>query len=223
MKCTFAGLNLGLMLLLVGCQGGRENVLPPARFQPPTDAVPAVQRDVFKPGDSLELFVEEDPAFNGTYQVREGGYILIPRVGRIQISGLDRDGAENHLTKTLQKSQLTKARVLVEHVKLAGASPLTSSDIPKIMVYFTGSVTKPGMHMLPLIKNRPMGLYEALLIIGGASRFGHIGKVEVLRQDVSGRRVRSVVDLRPIREGNADDPPLAEGDIVNVSEKVFGF
>ncbi|HBJ87515.1 MAG TPA: hypothetical protein DDZ88_27390 [Verrucomicrobiales bacterium] len=222
MKCTFAGLGLGSVMVLTGCLGGRENVLPPARFQLPANA-PSVQRDLFKPGDSLELFVEEDPSFNGTFPVREGGYILIPRMGRVQVSGLDRDEAEIHLTKTLQKNQLTKARVLVEHVKIAGRGALTSPDVPKIMVYFTGSVAKPGMHMLPLIKGRPMGLYEALLITGGASRFGHLGRVEVLRPDSSGRRTRTLVDLRPIREGNADDPPLSEGDIVNVSEKVFGF
>ncbi len=221
MKCIFVGLGLG-SVMLTGCLGGRENTLPPARFQLPPNA-PSVQRDLFKPGDSLELFVEEDPSFNGTYPVREGGYILIPRMGRVQVSGLDRDEAENHLTKTLQKNQLTKARVLVEHVKIRGGGALTSPDVPKIMVYFTGSVAKPGMHMLPLIKGRPMGLYEALLITGGASRFGHLGRVEVLRPDSSGRRTRTLVDLRPIREGNADDPPLSEGDIVNVSEKVFGF
>lgn len=222
MKFFFAGLGLGAVMILSGCLGGRDSVLAPARFQPPANA-PSVQRDSFKPGDSLELFVEEDASFNGTYPVREGGYILIPRVGRVQVSGLDRDEAENHLTKTLQKNQLTKARVLVEHVKIAVGGPLTSPDVPKIMVYFTGSVSKPGMHMLPLIKGRPMGLYEALLITGGASRFGHLGRVEVLRPDSTGRRKRTLVDLRPIREGNADDPPLAEGDIVNVTEKVFGF
>lgn len=221
MKFIFVGFGLG-SLLLTGCVGGRENSLPPAIFQFTANA-PSIQRDEFKPGDALELFVEEDPSFNGTYPVREGGYILIPRMGRVQLSGLTRDEAENHLTQTLQKNQLTKARVLVEHVKIAGRGALTSPDVPKIMVYLTGSVAKPGMHMLPFIKGRPMGLYEALLITGGASRFGNLGRVEVLRPDSSGRRVRTIVDLRPIREGKADDPPLSEGDIVNVRERVFGF
>lgn len=207
---------------LAGCVGSDDEVLPPAML-PPAQLQTAAPPNVFAPGDSLELFVEEDPSFNGTYLIREGGYILVPRIGRVQVSGLDREGAERHITQTLQKGQLAKAKVLVEHLKSGGRPALSSPEAPKIMIYLTGSVAKPGVHLLPLVKNRPMGLYEALLITGGLTRFGHHGKVEILRADNTGRRVRSVVDLRPIRDGKADDPPLSEGDIINVSEKVFGF
>ena len=211
-----------IMLALAGCADRPEVPLPPVML-PPSAAPAGRTNDIFIPGDSLELFVEEDPSFNGTYPIREGGYILIPRIGRIQISGLNREGAERHITQTLQKGQLAKAKVLVEHIK-AGRSPaLNSPETPKIMVYLTGSVAKPGVHLLPIVKTRPMGLYEALLITGGLTRFGNHGKVEILRADSSGRRCRTVVDIRPIRDGRADDPPLSEGDIVNVSEQVFGF
>jgi protein involved in polysaccharide export with SLBB domain len=211
-----------MVVLLVGCADRSDVPLPPVMLPPP--AAPVGQtNDVFIPGDSLELFVEEDPSFNGTYPIREGGYILIPRIGRIQISGLNREGAERHITQTLQKGQLAKAKVLVEHIKLGRSPALSSPETPKIMVYLTGSVAKPGVHLLPLVKSRPMGLYEALLITGGLTRFGNHGKVEILRADSSGRRARTVVDIRPIRDGKADDPPLSEGDIINVSEKVFGF
>lgn len=213
---------LAVVATLAGCVGNEDEFLPPVML-PPAQLQAASTQNVFAPGDSLELFVEEDPSFNGTYLIRQGGYILVPRIGRVQVSGLDREGAERHIMHILQKGQLAKAKVFVEQIKSGERPSLSSPEAPKIMIYLTGSVSKPGVHLLPLVRNRPMGLYEALLITGGLTRFGHHGKVEILRADSTGRRVRSVVDLRPIRDGKKDDPPLSEGDIVNVSEKVFGF
>lgn len=227
-KRTLKGLlvPVGLAATVVGCEGVRKE--PPQPLPAPAIAAAAKPAaDVFLAGDSLELFVEEDPSFNGTYPVREGGYVLIPRIGRVHVMGMDRQGAEGQLTQALQRGQLAKARVLVERIKGVAAGGAGAGSVlpgvPKIMVYFTGSVSKPGMHALPLINGKPMGTYEALLISGGLSKFGTLGKVEILRPSASGRRTRIVVDLRPIRDGSADDPPLGEGDIVNVSEKVFGF
>lgn len=180
---------------------------------------------VLQPGDSMELIVEEDESFNGTYSVREGGYILIPKLGRIQVAGLDRDQAEKHLTSTLQRNQLIKAKVFVELIKTnSGDSATAPLNTPKITVFLTGNVSKPGTHVLPIVNGRTIGAYEALLISGGLSRFGNVSKVEILRIDpATGRRLRSVVDLRPVRDGTQADTPLGEGDIVNVNERVFGF
>lgn len=177
---------------------------------------------VFQPGDKLELYVEEDASFNGNYVVRPGGYILIPKIGRIRVDGLDREGAEQLLTQTLQKNQLTKAKVLVEHVSGNYDRP-GPPGVPKVMVFITGQVARSGAHYLPISDGKSVGVYEALLISGGLSKFAQLGKVEVFRSDSSGRRTRTMLDLRPIRDGLADDPPVADGDIINVSEKVFGF
>lgn len=177
---------------------------------------------VFQPGDKLELYVEEDPSFNGDYVVRPGGYILIPKIGRLKVEGLDRDGAEQVLTQALQRSQLTKAKVLVEHVSGNYDRP-GPPGVPKIMVFITGQVARSGAHYLPVTDGKSIGIYEALLISGGLSKFAQLGKVEVFRSDANGRRTRTMIDLRPIRDGLEDDPPVSDGDIINVSEKVFGF
>jgi protein involved in polysaccharide export with SLBB domain len=182
----------------------------------------AGSKAVFQPGDKLELYVEEDASFNGNYIVRPGGYILIPKIGRLKVEGLDRDGAEQLLTQTLQKNQLTKAKVLVEHVSGNYDRP-GPPGVPKIMVFITGQVSRSGAHYLPVSDGKSIGLYETLLISGGLSKFAQLGKVEVFRSDSSGRRTRTMIDLRPIRDGLAEDPPVADGDIINVSEKVFGF
>jgi len=229
-------INLTIWLIL-GCltsavlsscgSSGTKTLPPPVQavigIQAPTPGSPL--KPILQPGDSMELLVEEDPSFNGNYPVREGGYILIPKLGRVPVAGLDRDQAENHLTNLLQKNQLIKAKVFVELVKAKGGDLAAALvNTPKITVFFTGNVAKPGTHVLPVINGRSIGVYEALLISGGLSRFGNVGKVEILRIDpATGRRLRSVVDLRPVRDGTQDDTPLGEGDIVNVNERVFGF
>jgi uncharacterized protein YukE len=55
--------------------------------------------NIILPGDNLELFVVEDPSFNGRYPVRRGGYIIMPAVGRISVAGKTQQGAETEVRK----------------------------------------------------------------------------------------------------------------------------
>lgn len=214
--------------LLAACKHSPEidNTLPPPALLTPPTPQASVNPMLFVVGDSLELFVKEDATLNGSYVVREGGYIVIPRAGRIQVAGLDRTQAEARVKEVLQKTQLTEATVLVERTALNGglgqvATPIAA--MPKVMVFLTGAVPRSGAHHIPLPKGRPVGLYEALLITGGMNKFAREDRVEIFRTDTQGRRRRAVVDVRPIRLGQADDPPVGEGDVIHVPEKVFGF
>lgn len=68
-----------------------------------------------------------------------------------------------------------------------------------------------------------MGVYEAILIAGGISRFGDDQKVHLLRTGDDGRKHKIPVNIRLIERGEAGDPPIGHGDIVVVPERVFGF
>lgn len=200
--------------------------LPPLARKPGIVVAPQIAKDVFQAGDNLELFVKEDATLNNSYPVREGGYIVIPRAGRISVAGLTRAEAEARIKETLQGTQLTKASVLVERMsKSAQLSSVSgaASSVPKIMVYVTGAVKQPGTHFVPMAEGRSLGIYETLLITGGLSRLSQDQRVEVMRMDDSGRRQRAIIDLRKVSQGLADDPPVGEGDIIHVPEKVFGF
>lgn len=218
-----------LQVLLTSCQSSSDTSGEPLPapaltvLGAPPPAAPAL---TFVPGDVLELFVKEDATLNGSYPVREGGYIVIPRAGRIQVAGLDRTQAESRVKEVLQRTQLTEATVLVErtakHAGLAqGTTPIAA--MPKVMVFLTGAVPRSGAHHIPLPNGRSLGVYEALLITGGMNKFAREDRVEIFRTDNQGRRRRAVVDLRPVRIGQADDPPVGEGDVIHVPEKVFGF
>ncbi len=216
-----------LVSLLPSCNssGPISGDLPPI-LQPVKHVQNAIPSDRFVPGDNLELFVKEDSTLNSSYPVRDGGYIVIPRVGRIQVTGLTRSEAEKLVKESLKKTQLTEATVLVERTSknaLLSGSPGSSISVPKLMIYVTGAVLHPGTHYVPLTEGRSLGMYEAILITGGLARLAQDQKVELMRVDSSGRRHRAVFDLRKVRDGAASDPPVGAGDIIHVPEKVFGF
>jgi protein involved in polysaccharide export with SLBB domain len=66
--------------------------------------------------DRLELFVTEDPQFNGVYTVRESGDIIIPIVGRIPVEGSSVEEAEKTIKERLERGQLQKATVIVDRL-----------------------------------------------------------------------------------------------------------
>ena len=216
-------------LSLVGCKSADpvfSGQLPPVTKIMQTADVAKTDSGVFAPGDYLELFVKEDATLNSSYPVREGGYIVIPRAGRINVVGLPRNDAELKVKQVLQQTQLTEATVLVERTSKGAALAAATGISPtasKVMIYVTGAVFKPGTHYVPLPEGKNLGVYEALLITGGLARLAQDQRVEIIRSDSTGKRHRALVDVRQIRMGLAQDPPVGEGDIIHVPEKVFGF
>lgn len=224
---SFPSSCLFLVVSILSACSHRENGnLPPPSIKPEIAVTPPAAKDVFQAGDNLELFVKEDASLNNSYPVREGGYIVIPRAGRISVAGLTLTEAEKRVKEALQGTQLTKATVLVERMSKSdqlSSMPGAASSTPKVMVYITGAVKQPGTHLVPITDGRSLGIYETLLITGGLSRLAHEQRVEVIRRDASGKRHRTTIDLRKVSQGLVDDPPVGEGDIIHVPEKVFGF
>lgn len=173
-------------------------------------------------GDELELFVKEDPVFNGTYRVRERGDIIIPDIGRINVKGLDVQSAERRVESYLEKGQIKDATVILDRVRATGSGPSVAGS-RRMLVYMTGNVQKPGQHMLTVPEGRPLGVYEAILISGGLGKFADEQKVHVLRMDSKRVRHRVPVNIKLIRQGSSPDPAIGQGDVIVVPEKVFGF
>jgi protein involved in polysaccharide export with SLBB domain len=222
---------LALQLLLavqLDCSGGHQGVgkLPPPRI-PTTAAASATGEPVFKAGDSVELLVEEDRAFDGVFEVREGGYVLIPKVGRITVAGMTRSTVEKDIRDKLQHQQLKRATVYVElRPGQTGNdyNAVTGSSGQHISIFLTGAVARPGLHALQMRSDgRFPGVFEVLLTTGGLSKFGDESKVRIMRPAEGGTRQPLQVDVRKIRDGLTADVPVGDGDIIEVREKVFGF
>ena len=224
---NFLLLNLAILSLVVLFVGACSPVQSDSLDIPPASmpSVVAKPNDLnIKAGDRLELFVKEDPVFNGVYEVREGGDIIIPAVGRIQLKGLSVRDAEQQVKGQLEKGQLKDATVILDRISNPvplGGAPVAGAD--RILVYLTGEVQKPGQHMLTVPEGRPLGVYEAILISGGLGRFADEQKAHILRMDKKRVRHRIPVNIRLISQGSAPDPAIGQGDVVVVPEKVFGF
>jgi protein involved in polysaccharide export with SLBB domain len=85
----------------------RENIAP-------VSATAKMEDTIIQVGDVLEVAVAEDHSFNGYYEVRLGGYFILPAVGRIEAAGLPIKEIEAKLSKALEDTQLAHATVKVE-------------------------------------------------------------------------------------------------------------
>lgn len=223
---------------LSSCKNGPEAVsgdYPPALLPQKQEPGPVREAPIdnnIRIGDSLELFVNEDSSFDGIYLVREGGDIIIPRVGRILVAGMSTRSAKDAIEKKLEEGQLKQASIIVDRVGRAAAPrgevPSGSAVSPReggdqsIVVFITDQVKRPGQHKLAMPGGRPIGVYEALLIAGGMTRFADDQKVHILRADEEGVKHRIPVNVRLIEKGEAPDMIVGHGDIIVVPEKVFG-
>lgn len=156
-------------------------------------------------GESLEIFVVEDEGFNGVYQVRRGGYILMPAVGRIPVAGLELEGAEAAIKAALERTQLTTATVLVER-------PSGTSLDGKQYIFLAGQFAKPGLtEMIVGAENT----IATTVVAAHTTPMADLRRVRLLRL-VDGRSVVDEFDVESMLRGAglASDVRLVEGDIL---------
>jgi polysaccharide export outer membrane protein len=166
----------------------------------------------------LEVFVVEDDSLNGRYDVLDGGNIIFPKVGKIQVAGKTSVEIETILKKLLETNQLRTATVMVERpaqARVGGAQGKT--------VFISGNVGSPGRHTVPSLGDLKPTIYQAILDAGGFSRFADQNHVLVTRRGPDGRVNRFKVDAQKIRDGSGPDVPVEDGDMIFVPEKAFGW
>ena len=237
-RSLLAVTSIALAVLQLGCQNRGETYsgeIPPPNIPVPevTSDAPSKRTEALIIGDAIEVFVKEDKGFNGVYPLRERGDVIIPRVGRIKLEGQSISQAENTIERALEESQLTNASVIVDRVRRAdpkqdgseyrgpGGDVSVGEEI-KIRVYITGKgVVRPGQHQMVVPRGGALGVYDAVLIAGGLSRYADAQRANLVRTDAEGQKHRIPIDLRRIEQGRADDIPIGHGDIVVVPEREF--
>ncbi|MFM2081635.1 MAG: hypothetical protein RL380_326 [Verrucomicrobiota bacterium] len=164
--------------------------------------------DTITTGQSVEIFVTEDETLNGVYQVRRGGYILMPRVGRIFLAGKKLSEAEQTIRETLAVSQIKNATVMVERPSGTGAS----SDP---VIYLAGEFTTPGAWKIP--RDLSPTIVTTILRSGGLTTSADLTKVRLLRL-VNGQALVEEVNVQAILNGDGlpSDVTVQAGDIVMV-------
>lgn len=169
--------------------------------------------EVILPGNNLEIWVNEDTTFNGRYQVRRGGYIILPQVGRVIVAGKTITQAEGAVRKALQATQLRQASVMIE--RFEGVT-----DEPGPLIYLSGAFKNPRPFRVP--SGTSPTLISVLLSSGGWSENADLSRVKVMRM-AANRSVVEEVNVKKILEGNpssgalGNDLTLTEGDVIVIS------
>lgn len=164
--------------------------------------------DVILPGESVEVFVVEDSSFNGRYQVRRGGYIILPAVGRISAAGKSVQEAEKSVRTALESSQLKHATVMIE--KIVG------SDVENgPVVFLSGEFKNPRPFHIP--SGTKPTLVSCILSCGGVTDKADLTRVKVMRM-AANKGVVEEVNVEKILDGGGlgSDITLEEGDVVMV-------
>ena len=166
--------------------------------------------DVLLPGENVELYVNEDASFNGKYQIRRGGYIILAQVGRIPVAGKTIEQAEAAVRRALEDSQLHHASVMLE--RISGTDVATGP-----LILLNGEFKNARPYRIP--SGTAPTLVGVILSSGGVSEKADLTRVRVMRMS-GGRGVVEEVNVQKILDGNGggltSDVTLGEGDVITI-------
>jgi protein involved in polysaccharide export with SLBB domain len=156
-------------------------------------------------GQAIEIRIQGVPQsemslVNNTYPVAEDGTINMPLIGKVRAAGMSPQG----LGSSIEHSY--KAADIYTHPTI---QVIASSDeaLAELQVTVGGQVRAPG----PVKYTRGLTLYNAVQAARGATEFGAMGRVAVVRG-----AQRKVYDLRQTKFMNILVEP---GDTIEVPQK----
>lgn len=194
-------------LLLAACASGSKTVtLPPDS--------PALQQEAqseyrIGPGDTLQVFVWNQPELTVTVPVRPDGMISTPLIAGVPAAGK----TASELGKDLQVALAEYVRNPTVSVMVTGFVGTYSDQIRVV-----GQASKP--QALPYRAN--MTLLDVMIAVGGLAEFAAGNRAVVVRQD-GNQQQRIPVRLQDL-VGDGDisaNMPMRPGDVLIVPESRF--
>jgi len=151
-------------------------------------------------GDALNINVWKEPTLSGSVKVRPDGYVTLPLINEVQVSGQ----TTGQLRKTLEDKYKEYTTDPFVTIRVEG---IASSE-----VFLVGQVGKPGA--FPLSGNET--LLQLLTRSGGLGVFADRSNIRVVRRDGS-KVTEYVVDYDAIIKGDLkQDVLLRPGDRIIV-------
>lgn len=151
-------------------------------------------------GDALNINVWKEPTLSGSVKVRPDGYVTLPLINEVQVSGQ----TTGQLRKTLEDKYKEFTTDPFVTIRVEG---IASSE-----VFLVGQVGKPGA--FPLSGNET--LLQLLTRSGGLGVFADRSNIRVVRRDGS-KVTEYVVDYDAIIKGDLkQDVLLRPGDRIIV-------
>ncbi|RZL17461.1 MAG: hypothetical protein EOO89_07775 [Pedobacter sp.] len=158
---------------------------------------------IIGPDDELNIFITglNERPING--KVTPDGFIRIPNIGLVYVSGLTIERATEVIRGKAQK---------IYPALISGQTRLnvTLGSVRSIRVNIIGEVVKPGNYTISSLSS----LFNAMYDSGGPNRFGSLRNIEIIRGN---RRIKTVDLYSFIQTGiMADNIRLEDQDVIRV-------
>ncbi len=204
-----AGLGLSLIITLAGCASNSYEPLPTKAQKQPVTTDPAAYEYLVGPGDSLEIFVWQNPEVSETVTVRPDGKVTTPLVEDLDVAGL----TPTDVARKVEEALGQYIREPIVTVMVDGfAGPYSEQ------VRIVGEASSP--QAIPY--RQDMSLLDVIITVGGLTEFADGNNASVIRV-VDGQQLKYSIRIDDlIKDGdisaNADILP---GDIIIIPEDWF--
>ena len=157
--------------------------------------------------DVVQIDVQGQPDFSGTYVINYDGTIQYGFVGDVKADGLTKEELAAKLTEELKKY----VRVPVVNVQIAGFNSKA--------IYILGEVSSPGKYAM---RGDSIKIRDALIAAGLFTNTAALARVHIIKSDINDPTVR-VLNLNSVlfRGQMKNDIDLVDGDIVVVPSTVW--
>jgi polysaccharide export outer membrane protein len=157
-------------------------------------------------GDTVRVAVYNNPDLATEARIGDDGAIPFPLIGRVEIGGLTKAAAEQHLSK-----QLTERGFLRE-----AAINITVTEYRSQQVSVLGAVTRPGKYPI----SSATSVLDILAEAGGIAPNGS-SSIRLVQHDAEGKAVQRDIDLSRLvaSTGNTVDLTVRNGDVIFVAQQ----
>lgn len=203
MKLVLCGIGLAAGLLLLG---GCASSGVPAGMQ---TAAPPAEHYIIGPGDSLEIYVRDNPNLTTTVPVRPDGRISIPLVQSIVAAGKTPDELARNLEASLSR-----------YIR----DPLVTVIVKSFVGAFSQQVRVVGQAVTPkaVPYRQGMTLLDVMIDVGGLTKFADGNDAKIVRRLTDNREITIPVKLGDLMNGAIKYNVLMHpGDILIIPESLF--
>jgi polysaccharide biosynthesis/export protein len=206
---TSEGANAPLSWVLIVLAGGMVFSLALASCSTPLSGPTPEQQVAPKAvtllaGDVIKLTFPGAPELNQSQKIRTDGKVNLPLVGEVQASG--------KTVPTLQGELVERYKV---ELKTSTVIVTLESSVTRVTI--SGAVGHAGSFTF----ERPTTVFQAIMEAGGASEFGTLKNVHLVRL-INGQQHTEVLDLRPVMSGATSKPYyVRDGDVIVVQKTLF--
>jgi len=164
---------------------------------------------VLHPADAIQISVFNEPDLSVSVRLNADGTIMYPLIGRVDLSTLTVQQAQDLITRKLGDDYLVNPQVTI-----------TVIDYTKKYFTVLGQVAKPGPYEIPA--EGKVTLLQAIGMAGGFTRIANPSQV-IIKRVVGDKQYKIIKsDAKKLgREGVADEVQIQAGDTITVPESWF--